>query len=92
MKKKIYTTTEFYKNPSKALSFVKDGGIVYLGYKKMKDPIAVLTSIKDYTDAKQETPYKETDKSFLERFGKYSISSKKYTNATKYIRKQREQK
>lgn len=46
MKKKVrITTTDFYKNPSKALNVVKEGGVVYLAYKNLKDPIAV---IRDY--------------------------------------------
>lgn len=45
MKTYRITTTEFYKNPSKALNLVKEGGVVYLAYKNLKDPIAV---IKEY--------------------------------------------
>ncbi len=89
MKKKIYSTTEFYKKPSEALSFVKDGGIVYLGYKNSKEPIAVLTSIKDYTTAKEEGKQKQERLSFMERFGKYITSSPEYKDSTKYIREQR---
>ncbi len=42
MKTKRMTTTEFYKNPSKAIRLVKEGGKVYLAYKGLKDPIAVV--------------------------------------------------
>lgn len=91
MKKKKYVTTEFYKNPSKAMSFVKDGGIVYLGYKKMKEPIAVLTSYKDYTNTVLKTK-KESKKSLslYERFGKYAISDLTMKDSAEYFRKQRD--
>ena len=92
MKTKTYSTTEFYKKPSEALSFVKDGGIVYLGYKKMKDPIAVLTSIKDYTSTKEKTEGEQARLPFIERFGKYSMSAPEYNDSAKFIRKQREKK
>lgn len=50
MKKNIVrmTTTDFYKNPSKAMNYVKDGDTVYLGYKNLKEPIAVLTDYNEY--------------------------------------------
>lgn len=92
MKKKTYNTTEFYKKPSEALSFVKDGGIVYLGYKKMKEPFAVLTSIKDYTAAKEDVKPKQERLSFMERFGGYSMSAPEYKDSVGFIRRQREKK
>lgn len=93
MKQKTYTTTEFYKKPSEALSFVKDGGIVYLGYKNLKEPIAVLTSLKDYTLEKEKTKVLDTDNlSLWDRFGKYAISAPEYKDSVKYIRRQREKK
>ena len=93
MKKKTYNTTEFYKKPSEALSFVKDGGIVYLGYKKMKEPIAVLTSFKDYTAKKEETTKTKDDGlSLWDKYGKYATSSPEYKDSVKFIRRQREKK
>jgi hypothetical protein len=92
MKKRTYNTTEFYEKPSEALSFVKDGGIVYLGYKKNKEPIAVLTSLKDYTvKKKQVTKSIQKRPSFIERFGKYSMSAPTYRDSVGFIRRQREQ-
>jgi hypothetical protein len=91
MKKKTYITTEFYKKPSEALSFVKDGGIVYLGYKKMKEPFAVLTSIKDYTKVTESTKLNKKGLTLSERIGKYpSIFAPEYKDSAKYIREQRE--
>ena len=91
MKKKTYSTTEFYKRPSEALSFVKDGGIVYLGYKKMKDPIAVLTNIKDYEGKKKMLDtIEEKTSSLLDKYGKYITSSPEYKDSKKYIREQRD--
>ncbi len=90
MKSKTYSTTEFYKKPSEALSFVKDGGIVYLGYKKMKDPIAVLTNIKDYTDTKAQLNTNEKAQDFLEKIKRYQYSNPKCKDSAKYIREQRD--
>jgi len=56
MKTKRYTTTEFYKRPSEAISFVKDGGTVQLVYKRLKDPIAVITPYKKSEEKKKEFP------------------------------------
>lgn len=93
MKQKTYTTTEFYKKPSEALSFVKDGGIVYLGYKNLKEPIAVLTSMKDYKLVKENELKASTEnESFFERYKKYIISAPEYKDSAKYIRHQREKK
>ncbi len=93
MKQKTYTTTEFYKKPSEALSFVKDGGIVYLGYKNLKEPIAVLTSLKDYTSEKEKTELADTNNlSFFEKYSKYVISAPEYPDSLKYIREQRRKK
>ena len=91
MKIKRYTTTEFYNNPSKAISFVRDGGIVYLGYKRIKEPIAVVTSYDDYKEkiAKKELTQKKG--SFFDRYGDRAINMPEYKNSTQYIRKQREQ-
>ena len=91
MKKKVYNTTDFYKKPSEALSFVKDGGIVFLGYKKMKEPFAVLTSFKDYTETKSKNILSaEKGKSLLDRVKVYQYSDPTCKDSTKYIRKQRE--
>lgn len=90
MKKRTYSTTEFYKKPSEALSFVKDGGVVYLGYKKMKDPIAVLTSIKDYTNTKEQVKTIERTQNLFEKIKKYQYSDPKCKDNTKYIREQRD--
>ena len=91
MKKKTYITTEFYKKPSEALSFVKDGGVVYLGYKKMKEPIAVLTSFKDYTKTTEKVLKTEKkEQTFLEKFEKYIRSDPSMKDSTKYIREQRD--
>lgn len=87
MKKiKNYTTTEFYNNPSKALNYVRDGGVVYLGYKKIKEPLAVLTSYKDYTEKTDSIK----GKSLWERYGHRAISAPECKNSAKYIRKQRD--
>ena len=89
MKKvKTYTTTEFYNNPSKALSYVRDGGTVYLGYKRVKEPLAVLTSYKDYTEKKESI---DKSKSFLERHGHKAINAPEYKDSAKYIRKMRDE-
>jgi len=90
MKSKTYNTTEFYRKPSEALSFVKDGGIVYLGYKKMKDPIAVLTSIRDYTNAKEQVTTTGKTQSLFEQIKKYQYSDPKCKDSTKYIRERRD--
>lgn len=93
MKKKTYNTTDFYKKPSEALSFVKDGGVVFLGYKKMKEPIAVLTSFKDYTTKKKEiTKTKDDNLSLWDKYRKYATSSPEYKDSAKFIRQQREKK
>jgi hypothetical protein len=92
MKIKEYTTTEFYNNPSKAVSFVRDGGTVYLGYKRLKEPIAVLTPYKEYRENVEEKKLNKKKGSLLERYGKDIISAPEYKNSVKYIRKQREQK
>lgn len=63
MKMKKYTTTEFYKRPSEAISFVKDGGTVHLGYKGLKDPIAVITPYKKSEETEKKFP-KRSKKSF----------------------------
>jgi hypothetical protein len=80
MKKIRYTTTEFYKNPSKAISFVNDGGKVYLAYKRMKDPIAVIMSYKDYKKKKKvdKVPKEviEARKKFLKTMEKHMFVSK----------------
>ena len=47
------STTDFYRNPSKAIGFVKDGGTVYIGYKNLKRPIAVLTGYEKYSNLKK---------------------------------------
>jgi hypothetical protein len=88
MKKiKNYTTTEFYNNPSKALNYVRDGGVVYLGYKRLKEPLAVITSYKDYTLKKK---YSDKSKSFLERYKDKIMSAPEYPNSAEFIREQRD--
>ena len=88
MKKiKRYTTTEFYNNPSKVLNFVRDGGTAYLGYKRVKEPLAVLTSYKDY---RGEGGSVDKRKSLWERYGHKAISSPEYKDSAKYIREQRD--
>lgn len=73
------------------MSFVKDGGIVYLGYKKMKDPIAVLTSFKDYTNTKEKNLAKVgKEQSFFEKVKDYKYSDPKCKNSAKHIREQRD--
>jgi hypothetical protein len=92
MKIKKYTTTEFYNNPSKAISFVRDGGIVYLGYKRIKEPIAVVTSYKEYkTKIKEETTLTKK-KTLLDTVKNDIMSAPEYPDSVKYIRNQREQK
>jgi len=89
MKKiKTYTTTEFYNNPSKALNFVRDGGTVYLGYKRIKEPLAVLTSYKDYT---QRTEKSEKTESLWDRYKDKVVSAPEYKDSTKHIRDTREE-
>jgi prevent-host-death family protein len=89
MKKiKKYTTTEFYNNPSKVLNYVRDGGTVYLGYKRVKEPLAVLTSYKDYTQRKETV---DKSKSLWERYGHKAIHAPEYKDSAKYIREQRDQ-
>jgi hypothetical protein len=89
MKKvKKYTTTEFYNNPSKVLNYVRDGGTAYLGYKRVKEPLAVLTSYKDYTKKKETV---DKSKSFLERYGDKIVEAPEYKDSVKFIREQREQ-
>lgn len=91
MKKKTYNTTEFYKKPSEALSFVKDGGVVYLGYKKNKEPFAVLTSIKDYEATREKVVVKKKKVlSLWDKYGKYATSSPEYKDSAQYIREQRD--
>ena len=92
MKIKRYTTTEFYNNPSKAIRFVRDGGVVYLGYKRIKEPIAVVTSYEDYKEKVVEKITEEKKGSFFDRYGDRAIDMPEYKNSAKYIRKQREQK
>jgi hypothetical protein len=89
MKKiKKYTTTEFYDNPSKVLNYVRDGGTAFLGYKRVKEPLAVLTSYKDYTQRKEVV---DKSKSFLERYGDKIVEAPEYKDSVKFIREQREQ-
>jgi patatin-like phospholipase/acyl hydrolase len=89
MKKiKRYTTTEFYNNPSKALNFVRDGGTVYLGYKRVKEPLAVITSYKEYTEKKETM---DKSKSFFERYKDQIVEAPEYKDSVKFIREQREQ-
>ena len=89
MKKiKKYTTTEFYNNPSKVLNCVRDGGTAYLGYKRVKEPLAVLTSYKDYTKKKEVM---DKSKSFLERYKDKIVEAPEYKDSVKFIREQREQ-
>jgi hypothetical protein len=92
MKTKEYTTTEFYNNPSKAVSFVREGGTVYLGYKRLKEPIAVLTSYKDYKKRTALTAKTKKKGSLLDRCKEKIISAPEYPDSVKYVRKQREQK
>lgn len=89
MKKiKKYTTTEFYNNPSKVLNYVRDGGTAFLGYKRVKEPLAVLTSYKDYTQKKETV---DKSKSFLERYKDKIVEAPEYKDSVKFIREQREQ-
>ncbi len=88
MKKiKKYTTTEFYNNPSKVLNYVRDGGTAYLGYKRVKEPLAVLTSYKDYTQKKETL---DKSKSLWDRYGHKAINAPEYKDSAKYIREQRD--
>ena len=87
---KKYTTTEFYNNPSKALSHVMDGGVVYLGYKRVKEPLAVLIPYKEYVLGKKRTAKK--GKSLWDRYGNKAMHAPEYKDSVKYIRKQREKK
>jgi len=84
---KKYTTTEFYNNPSKALHHVMDGGIVYLGYKRVKEPLAVLVPYKEYI-LKKGTIKK--GKSLWDRYGNRAIHAPEYKDSASYIRKQRD--
>ncbi len=89
MKKvKKYTTTEFYNNPSKVLNYVRDGGVAFLGYKRVKEPLAVLTSYKDYTQKKESV---DKSKSLWERYGDKAIHAPEYKDSAKYIRELRDQ-
>ena len=92
MKTKTYTTTEFYNNPSKAISFVRDGGVVYLGYKRIKEPIAVVTSYEDYKEKLEKKENLQKKGSLLDRLEKRIISAPEYPDSVKYIREQREKK
>ena len=92
MRIKNYTTTEFYNNPSKAISFVRDGGVVYLGYKRIKEPIAVVTSYQDYKEKFIEKDLTKKKGSFFDRYKDRAIDMPEYKNSAKYIRKQREKK
>jgi hypothetical protein len=62
MKPTRITTTEFYKNPSKALRLVKEGGTVYLAYKNLKDPIAVIKSYMGHTEEAEELTHEQLGK------------------------------
>jgi len=84
-KNKVYNTTEFYKNPSKILNYVKDGEVVYLGYKKLKDPIAVITPYKDYKSKKESI-------SLWDLSAKKVVSAPEYADSLKYIQSQRKRK
>jgi prevent-host-death family protein len=89
MKKiKKYTTTEFYNNPSKVLNYVRDGGTAFLGYKRVKEPLAVLISYKDYKQKKETV---DKSKSLWERYGHKAIHAPEYKDSAKYIREQRDQ-
>lgn len=92
MKIKNYTTTEFYNNPSKAISFVRDGGVVYLGYKRIKEPIAVVTSYQDYKAKVKEHENLKNQGSLLDMVKKDIMSAPEYPDSVEYIRDQREQK
>jgi hypothetical protein len=92
MKTKEYTTTEFYNNPSKAVRFVREGGTVYLGYKRLKEPIAVLTPYKDYKKKMELKTQTKKKGSLLDRCKENIISAPEYPDSVKYIREQREQK
>lgn len=84
MKKKFLTTTEFYKNPSQAVGFVNDGGTVYLGYKKLKQPIAVITPYtKDSEDIKSKWNEELARKRLLS-LKKYSIKKNKWKSAVDF--------
>ena len=91
MKVKEYTTTEFYNNPSKAISFVRDGGTVYLGYKRLKEPIAVITPYKEYKERIEKKGNFKDQGSLLDRVKKDIMSAPEYPDSVKYIRNQREQ-
>jgi len=84
-KNKVYSTTEFYKNPSKFLGLVKDGGVVYLGYKKLKEPIAVITPYREYISKKESV-------SLWSLSSKKAISAPEYADSLKYIQSQRKRK
>lgn len=96
MKTKTISTTEFYRNASKALSFVKDGGTLYLGYKNLKEPIAVLTSYDEYnSNLKSLTnPTKKKDVkkggSLYDKYKDMIMQAPEYSNSTEYIRKMRD--
>ena len=84
-KNKVYSTTEFYKNPSKILGYVKDGDVVYLGYKKLKEPIAVITPYREYISKKESV-------SLWSLSSKKAISAPEYADSLKYIQSQRKRK
>lgn len=89
MRIKKYTTTEFYKKPSEAISFVKDGGTVHLGYKGLKDPIAVIIPYKKSIQAKKVFP-KRSKKSFtLEQLKDLIISEPGFSESSDYFFKER---
>jgi hypothetical protein len=92
MKIKEYTTTEFYNNPSKAVSYVRDGGTVYLGYKRLKEPIAVVIPYKEYKKKVEEKDILKNQETLLDRVKKNIMSAPEYPDSVKYIREQREQK
>lgn len=78
MEKKL-NTTEFYRNPSKAVGMVKDGETVYLGYKNLKEPFAVIIDYKTYKKLieKPQEPLNRMD--IAEKF--MVKGSKKWTNS-----------
>ena len=90
MKTKRYTTTEFYKKPSEAISFVKEGGSVHLGYKGFSKPIAVITPYAESLDEKKSVTLKRKKKEFTSKTLKELIVSEpELTDGGDYFFKER---
>lgn len=86
MRTKKYTTTEFYKRPSEAIAFVKDGGTVHLGYKGLKDPIAVITPYKKILEKEKRS---EKRKFTIEELKDLIVSEPGFRESADYFSKER---